>query len=292
MIHIRSLSDSKQSFPLDGFKFSVGSAEECDITIEDSMLNDIHALLWVGKDFVTVMAVQNAVITLNGELITDRAVAKIGDKITFADLEMEVAGIEEKTAKENAQSSVQSDWMLISRNQEMKGKKFIIKESCTIGRAKNNTICIPILSLSRHHATLSIEEDGMLVVDQQSANGTFVNGNQVESAQVKRGDILSFDELEFLVHGPESNIHSEQTSVKNISPAGFVAARKGPTAIDRQKISVNQHKPESFTQKFKAISEEQAKISRQPWYKQTMVWIGAAIVLTLVALTIVLSMNQ
>lgn len=289
MIHIRSLADDQLKFPLDGFKFSIGSAEECDITLAESMLNDIHALLWVGKDFVTVMAVQNAVITLNGDLITDRGVAKIGDKIAFADLEMEVVNITEDSEELVSAEAGQSDWVLISRNQEMKGKRFVIKDSCTIGRAKTNTICIPILSLSRHHATLTVKEDGMHVIDQQSANGTFVNGNQVETILVKKGDIVAFDELEFLVQGPESNIHSEQTSVRNISSPAFAVQRRGPTAIDRQKISIDQHKPESFTQKFKAITEQQQKEASPPWYKQPLVWVGGAIVLALFVLILVLA---
>jgi pSer/pThr/pTyr-binding forkhead associated (FHA) protein len=206
------------------------------------------------------MTVQDAVITVNGELVTDRAIVKIGEKISFADHEMEVIEVKNDKAASSEVSPKNSDWMLISRNQEMKGQKIVIAGECTVGRAKDNTICIPVISLSRHHATLRIGEDGLQVEDQQSANGTFVNGKQLgaDAATLQRGDVVAFDEIEFLVHGPENNIFSEQTSVRAVGKPSFATRSPAPTAIDRQKISIVQRKPESFTEKFQAIQEEQS----------------------------------
>lgn len=260
MLCIKSSQEEDRIYPLEGFKFSLGSAQECDIVIDDGMLHDVHALLWVGKDFLTVMTVQDAVITVNGELVTDRAIVKIGEKISFADHEMEVIEVTGEKAAGAKSPPKDSDWMLISRNQEMKGQKIIIEGECKVGRAKDNTICIPVISLSRHHATLRVVEDGLQVEDQQSANGTFVNGKQLgaDAVTLQRGDVVAFDEIEFLVHGPENNIYSEQTSVRAVSKPSFAIRSPAPTAIDRQKISIVQRKPESFTEKFQAIQEEQS----------------------------------
>lgn len=289
MLCIKSLQEADRVYPLEGFKFSLGSAEECDIVIEDGMLNDVHALLWVAKDFITVMTVQDAVITVKGELITDRVVVKIGEKISFADHEMELLEVINEPTRLKNPPPKDTDWMLISRNQEMKGQKVIIEGECTIGRAKDNTICIPVLSLSRHHATLHLGDGGLKVEDKQSANGTFVNGKPVgaEWMDLQRGDIVAFDELEFLVHGPKENIYSEQTSVRTMGKRSFAASSPIPTAIDRQKISIVERKPESFTEQFQAITTEQTiKSKANSLFKLPTFWLAVVTVVVVIVAAI------
>lgn len=289
MLCIKSLHEEDRVYPLEGFKFSLGSAEVCDIVIDDGMLNDVHALLWVGKDFVTVMTVQDALVTVNGALVTDRAMVKVGGRISFADHEMELIEILTDPLPSDGKDTTQSGWMLISRNQEMKGQKIAITGECTIGRAKDNTICIPVISLSRHHATLTADESGLKVQDKESANGTFVNGKQLgpESVALQRGDIIAFDELEFLVHGPEQNIYSDQTSVRAVKSAPRIVQKAAPTAIDRQKISLLQHKPESFTERFQAIQQEQSLTHKtNTLAKKPVFWLAVLAVLVIGAAVI------
>lgn len=286
MLCIKSLQEEDRLYPLDGFKFSLGSAQQCDIVIADGMLNPIHALLWVGKDFLTVMTVEDAVITVKDELVTDRAVIKIGEKVSFADHEMELIEIEtEPLPTQTTPASKDSDWILISRNQEMKGQKIVIEGDCSVGRARDNTICIPVISLSRHHAVLRVNATGLCVSDNQSANGTFVNGKSIgeKPVNLQRGDIVAFDKLEFLVYGPEENIFSDQTSVRAVKARASVANTPGPTAIDRQKISISEHKPESFTERFEAIQEEQYREGRtSAIFKSPILWLGVFILLGLI----------
>ncbi len=296
MLCIKSVNEEDRVYPLKGFKFSIGSAQECDIVIEDGMLQDVHALLWVGKDFVTVMTIQDAVVTVNGSLVTDRTKVKVGDRIAFADHEMIVADLTQETKEEKPKQSKNTnnerEWMLISRNEEMKGQRITIEDRCTIGRAKDNTICIPVISLSRHHATLALKEGKLSVRDEQSANGTFVNGKQIggDPVNLQKGDLLAFDELEFLVHGPEDSIFSEQTSVRVVSRPSFAQHSPIPTAIDRQKISLVQRKPESFTEKFQAIqAQKTVKYRVQRIFTSPVFWLGLAAIAIIIMATITAS---
>lgn len=52
----------------------------------------------------------------------------------------------------------------------------------TIGRAEDNTVFILQGSLSRHHALIEVGDDGAVLKDLGSTNGTFVNGERVEAA--------------------------------------------------------------------------------------------------------------
>jgi pSer/pThr/pTyr-binding forkhead associated (FHA) protein len=50
------------------------------------------------------------------------------------------------------------------------------KRDMTIGRHEENDIVLPHRETSRYHACLSRHQDGFYICDQQSTNGTFVNG--------------------------------------------------------------------------------------------------------------------
>ncbi len=62
-----------------------------------------------------------------------------------------------------------------------------------IGRDKQNDWVIDSLSVSRYHAEISQNSSGDFeVVDLNSANGTFVNGESVKRRQLKGGDLVTF----------------------------------------------------------------------------------------------------
>ena len=59
-----------------------------------------------------------------------------------------------------------------------------------IGRHPASEIVLNDMSVSRHHATIEVEGEQLLVFDHKSKNGIIVNGKRVESAQLKDGDIV------------------------------------------------------------------------------------------------------
>jgi adenylate cyclase len=65
----------------------------------------------------------------------------------------------------------------------------------TIGRHPENTVCRNHLSLSRHHAQILVTAQGVLVVDSNSRNGTYVNDQRVQRATLQDGDYLRFGEI-------------------------------------------------------------------------------------------------
>ena len=68
-----------------------------------------------------------------------------------------------------------------------------------VGRAGDATIRLEEPEVSRHHAVVFRQAEGIWVVDLQSANGTTVNGRVVtpEPAPVGSGDMLSFGPATF-----------------------------------------------------------------------------------------------
>ena len=73
-----------------------------------------------------------------------------------------------------------------------------------VGRAP--TCDIPIIdpTISRKHAELRCDDDGIQVRDLESINGTFVNGERIASCRVSAGDQLTFGHVEFTVEAVEA----------------------------------------------------------------------------------------
>jgi hypothetical protein len=79
--------------------------------------------------------------------------------------------------------------------------------SFTIGRTQDCDLRIADLSVSRRHAQLDRSEDGWLLRDLSSHNGTRVNGWLVrEPVPVRPGDILQFGSATFIIRSPEEPV--------------------------------------------------------------------------------------
>lgn len=71
-----------------------------------------------------------------------------------------------------------------------------------VGRAKDSDFYLPDSTVSRQHARIECPENGQncFIVDQQSHNGTVVNGNRIsDRVQLKEGDHIIFGQVEFRV---------------------------------------------------------------------------------------------
>ncbi|MBK7860757.1 MAG: FHA domain-containing protein [Archangiaceae bacterium] len=76
------------------------------------------------------------------------------------------------------------------------------RETLTVGRLPDCDVVIDDPSVSKHHATLEWDPQSrrVLVEDQQSSNGTHLNGEQLHTRiGVKDGDTVSFGEARFCV---------------------------------------------------------------------------------------------
>nr|BBH94720.1 hypothetical protein KTA_29190 [Thermogemmatispora argillosa] len=84
------------------------------------------------------------------------------------------------------------------------------KEEITIGRAPTSDILLSKDKLtSRRHATVRYENGQYILRDERSANGTFVNGQQLEELVpyvLKDGDHIGIGEHELIFHAPVASV--------------------------------------------------------------------------------------
>ena len=79
------------------------------------------------------------------------------------------------------------------------GQKHTFRSQVTIGRRSDNTVRLIDAKVSRNHAKILATDEGFLIEDMQSSNGTLVNGENIESRLLTAGDTITigFTELRF-----------------------------------------------------------------------------------------------
>lgn len=72
-------------------------------------------------------------------------------------------------------------------------KEYILTNGATlkIGRHSENDIVLKDTTVSRHHATVEVRGQKLLIFDAGSRNGTIVNGTKAKSAELYHGDVVS-----------------------------------------------------------------------------------------------------
>ena len=78
------------------------------------------------------------------------------------------------------------------------GTTYAVQEGeLAIGRQAGNAVVLPSSKVSKIHCTLTVTGDDVVLKDQGSSNGTFVNGTLTKLRKIKEGDRLSVGEYVF-----------------------------------------------------------------------------------------------
>jgi ABC-type multidrug transport system ATPase subunit/pSer/pThr/pTyr-binding forkhead associated (FHA) protein len=102
-----------------------------------------------------------------------------------------------------------------------------------IGRAQDNQVVIADLSVSRYHAELRRNpRGGYTIADLGSHNGTFVNGQRVESAPVTERDVIGIGPATYRLVGEELQEFLDTGEVSFIAKDLTVTLPSGRTLLD------------------------------------------------------------
>ncbi len=89
----------------------------------------------------------------------------------------------------------------------------ILKDAITIGRGKDNDIVLDDITISRNHAKLKKANDGYVLVDLGSFNGTKVNGKSIQSTTLQHDDLIKIGPVRLMFLTKEKREPSVMDSV-------------------------------------------------------------------------------
>jgi len=91
-------------------------------------------------------------------------------------------------------------WKLQISQMDGVGQTFPLKEHTRLGREPDYEIVLEDEQISSFHAVIKMQEDSLIITDQNSSNGTFVNDERIDSpTKLHQGDKIIVGETHFLV---------------------------------------------------------------------------------------------
>jgi pSer/pThr/pTyr-binding forkhead associated (FHA) protein len=201
---------------------------------------DNHCELQVNGDSAMLSPMPGAALTLNGAAVTRSVEVRAGDVLQVADVRVRLVAVDRAAPGAAAVPIVQKrhddgddgrtrirsalpKFMLRGVSGMTFGKVFPLSGVTVIGRNPECDISIPTDEISRRHAELRPSQDGVMVEDLGSANGTFVNDRRVTRELLKHGDELRFDQLRFQLVAPGSEMAG------GTAPQANAPAQSAPT---------------------------------------------------------------
>jgi adenylate cyclase len=85
--------------------------------------------------------------------------------------------------------------------------------SVIVGRAPTADLPVVDPTVSRRHAQILSDENGLTVHDLGSSNGTFVNGNKIDTAPIVPGDVIAFGKVNFRLEGEATKVQTAATAI-------------------------------------------------------------------------------
>jgi pSer/pThr/pTyr-binding forkhead associated (FHA) protein len=206
----------------------VGSDPQANIVLDRPGVLPQHCQLHVTPSGVMLDVPQGTTVSVNGRQVDGLIALRPGDNVAFDRVEARLASVESAAAVRHqagvpgrlpesanddpgatAVRPVLPRYVLRGVSGEAFGRTYPVLGPTTVGRAPECGLRLDEPGLSRLHARLLPTDEGMLVEDLGSTNGTFVNGKRVLRGEARAGDEVGFDTLRFRLIAPGQSEHHE-----------------------------------------------------------------------------------
>lgn len=211
IINNEIIADYLLSYNNKGFAFEIdknvliGSNKMCDVEVEGPEFAAVVSP--VGKKMY-ITALGNTDIKVTGRTVDNHAYAlNDGAKIFVEGLRIDFqypcdsGGAQSSFKMVGANGPVRYCFQEVDDDANL-GKKYIlppIGRSIFVGRGSENYFVINSTQVSRKHAQMIIYENGVLLLDCYSTNGTFINEEKITKKMAKPGDVVGIGTKSFLL---------------------------------------------------------------------------------------------
>lgn len=199
----------------------VGSDPQATIVLDRPGVRPQHCQLHVTPSGVMLDVPQGTTVSVNGRQVDGLIALRPGDSVAFDGVEAKLSSMEAPAAVRHragipgrlpesanddpgatAVRPVLPRYVLRGVSGEAFGRTYPVHGSTTVGRADECSMRLDEPGLSRMHARLLPTDDGVLLEDLGSTNGSFLNGKRVLRGEARIGDEIGFDTLRFRLIAP------------------------------------------------------------------------------------------
>ncbi|MFC5579213.1 FHA domain-containing protein [Lysobacter niabensis] len=191
----------------------VGSDPGANIVLPEPGVLPQHGQLHVSTTGVMLEVPHGNRVEVNGRRVDGLISLRPGDSVSFDHVRARLAGFDESRAA-GASPHAANDgpgattvravlpmFVLRGVTGGAFGRCYAVTAPVTLGRSPDCDIHLNAPGLSLLHARLAPADDGVIVEDLESSNGTFVNGYRVRRHKLRIGDEVEFDRVRFHLAG-------------------------------------------------------------------------------------------
>ncbi len=158
--------------------------------------------------------------------------------------------------------------LVLKFKEETVGKYHLAKgEALTIGRRENNDVVIENLAVSGNHAKIDSVDDGFLLTDLKSKNGSFVNKQLVSSHWLKHGDVIDIGKHTLVFAYEEGETRPDDAPAVGMDQTMIMDTEKYREMMAKSPAKIEAQKPEKEVPigilSFLAGGEGEVKLSKK-----------------------------
>lgn len=171
--------------------FELGSAKTVDLALDDGDVAGIHLKVYVAGQDLSIFDVSGQGFLHNGKR-TLKAAIHDGDEVQVGQTKIAVSSGAPAPAPAAAApapaASTAPHLQAVKGNDAGKTYDLRQKEMFIIGRGVATDITVWDIRVSRVHCRIDRDENGYLITDLNASNGTYVNGQKIETHRLQPGD--------------------------------------------------------------------------------------------------------
>ncbi len=221
MLKIQFKDGRKPAMWLIDSTLKIGSDPSCELVVDEPMVDGVHVELNINQNEILLRNVSGKrSVFVNDIPIIKEQVLHTWDVIRLGTCELEVVDPlkqRKSTPLQDAGKTVVrpsvSPWGVKAISTPLDGQYFSLTNGLVIGRDERSDIKLPFSYVSRKHLKVAIRKEKLFVEDLNSSNGTYVNGEQVKSCELRNGDELRLDEFIFHVVGPDTGNNAKPRAI-------------------------------------------------------------------------------
>lgn len=223
MLQLTHTSSHKKPIWLVNSSYGMGSGSEQDIRVAD--VANHCAYILVDGDIARLVVEQENTLKLNGKFVHSMHKLRHGDKIglgteefTLLEPKRDKSILDVKLDLDNTSVFPETRSNITAMLERMGGsERIVLQGEMQIGRSSDCDIILHGENLSRHHAQIKTNNGKVIVEDEHSSYGTYINDEKISCAELHHADKIQFADAIFTLHKTtHADVDIDKTSVRQI----------------------------------------------------------------------------